>query len=693
MIDRKYILSVPVFFFNQSIRELLQYLLETGAKNAHILICDDKKRPKGVVHSESLYREISFGLHFEYLLDAICDTNIEVIPEETSFIHPDILATKTVVVTDRQGHCVGIADTIGLLRDAAVNATCFDCTDTQHLLTGFDQGVIIADEYGQIESMNKAAKAMLARFGVHSVHHIKDLSFKFDDSETVRYVTIHVQNTYLKLKSYPYRTESRIPKIAIFMTDISDSVGLKHSLSKAKTGIQELRKIIDHCYDEIYVTDRQGTCILVNKACERIYGLQCEDMIGKTSAQMKELGFISSNLSEKVVRSKKQLLEMQSTKIGQKILVIGTPVFGKDGEVEKVVINSREMANMIDVRISVDNLQQGNCPNIVDRIVDLTLKSKKVVAESEAMRKVIKQATQISRTDANVLLLGETGTGKDIIATLIHEISNRRDQTLHRLNCAAFSEQQLEAELFGYTRMLSSPSKLQDCKKGLCTLADKSTLFLDEIDEMPLSLQGKLLHVIEDKNYIPLGSSTPVTSDFRIVAASSKDIAALVREGKFRKDLYYRLNIMSILIPPLRERRADIPMLIQDILHSINQATGSPKSITPDLIEYFKHCHWDGNIRELKNILERLCILCDGPVISRQELPLIPEFVANQPTLSNDYRAKIGVEDLPTIVDSFERALFIEAAKKCHSTYAMADYLKISQATVVRKLKKYDITL
>lgn len=683
-----FIEKVPIFLFNQSVRDLLHYLLDTGTDSKHIIVCDEKKHPKGIIYSDKLYKQIAFGLRFEHLLESIYDTDFITLPQSCTYVSPELLATKTIVITDPQGVCIGIAKSSSLLLEYIHQDEPNVPSASPTFFNSLDFGLIFSDSNGHITSLNHTAKNILHKLDVDSIHKAEDLLPKFDYTELKQQFHLRNQDVYVDVQSFFYTDQGKT-KLVIMLFDTSEINSTKKALLKARADFRNLQEIVDNSYDEIYVTDHTGVCIFVNSACERIYGLKREDILRKTSAQMKDDGFISSDLSEKVINAKRRLIEVQTTKIGQKMVVIGSPIFDKKGDVRKVVINSREMADMIDMRIFIDNLSRDNCSNITDRILDLTLESKKIVAESKAMQIVLKQVVQMSQTDASVLIFGETGTGKDVIATLIHEISKRRNKKISRLNCASFSEGQLELEMFGYQK--TSMDDPIPFKQGLFTSADKGTIFLDEVDELPLSLQGKLLHTIEDKTYISLGKSVSFNSDFRIIAATTKNLKELVKTGQFREDLYYRLNIMSVNIPPLRERQEDIPVLIQDILHSINKSANTQKSITPQVIDYLKNYSWPGNIRELKNILERLFILAETPIITEKELQMIPEISAIPMHSIGDYRQLIGEEDLPTILEIFERKLLVASMEHCNSTYGMAELLKISQATAARKMQKYGL--
>lgn len=547
----------------------------------------------------------------------------------------------------------------------------------------------MADIHGRISYMNQTAKKILRKMKYTQVSRLEDMIAKFDYSfGRCAYHLKHDKNT-AEIRAYPMHEDGSGIKIALLIFDCSELSSVKKTLEETRKKYNEMLSIIDNSYDEIYATDSDGVCIFVNKTCERIYGLKREDIVGKTSAQMKMDGFISSDLCTRVIETKRRMREMQTTKIGQKILVIASPIFDRQGILRRVVINSREIADMMEVRISLDNLDRTQNLNITDRLMELTLKSQKIVAESESMKTVIKQLIRVSQANTTVLLTGETGTGKDVMATLIHEISDRRQNSIVKFRCAQATPEQIKEELFGCEKKSADGKTF--IKRGLFELADKSTIFLDEIDEFPYELQGRLLHVLEDKEFLPSGSTKVISSDFRVIAATNISLEKLMLEGKFRKDLYYRLNIANIHLPPLRERREDIPLLTQNFISLMNHSAKNEKTISRAALEQLVHYQWKGNVRELKNVIERLYLYSENSQITETELSFLPEL--NSPELYGiqDYTELLGKRDMPDILNIFEERLLKESMKQADSTYSLAKLLGISQATAVRKLQKYNL--
>lgn len=686
-----YITEVPIFYSNQSVKDVLHYLLQNDIDTEHLILCDEKRTPCGIIHMEKFYRDVAFGMQFNHVLEDISDADYTVIREDYSFTEPELLENQVIIVTDKDERCLGtVNNTIALLdyirkKEAWENASGLD----RFLLSLPEFGFAMADIHGKLSYMNQTAKKILHKMGFSQINRLEDVIARFDYSFSRQTYHLKHEKSAAEIKAYPMHADSSGIKIALIISDCSKLDSVKKALEETRLKYNEMLSILDNSYDEIYATDSNGVCIFVNKTCERIYGLKREDIVGKTSAQMKIDGFISSDLCTRVIETKHRLREIQTTKIGQKILVIASPIFDRHGNLQRVVINSREIADMMEVRISLDNLDRTQNLNITDKLMELTLKSQKIIAESEQMKTVIKQLIRVSQTNTTVLLTGETGTGKDIMATLIHEISDRRQNSIVKFRCAQATLEQIREELFGCEK--KSADNKTFIKHGLFELADKSTIFLDEIDEFPYELQGRLLHVLEDKEFLPSGSTKVISSDFRVIAATNINLEKLVQEGKFRKDLYYRLNIANIQLPPLRERKEDIPLLTQNFISLMNHSTKNEKTISGTALERLIHYQWEGNVRELKNVIERLYLYSEDDRITEKDLSYLPELSSANNYNIYDYTELLGKRDMPDILNIFEERLLKESMKQSGSTYSLAKLLGISQATVVRKLQKYNL--
>lgn len=312
---------------------------------------------------------------------------------------------------------------------------------------------------------------------------------------------------------------------------------------------------------------------------------------------------------------------------------------------------------------------------------------------SRAMANVLDEILSVSRYDCNVMITGETGVGKEKVANLIHRNSSRKTQPFVKVNCASVSPTLVESEFFGYEKGAFTGASVGG-KRGYFELADNSTIFLDEIGELPFEMQAKLLRVIQDGEFFRIGGTKPVKTNVRILSATNRNPEDLVEEGKFRSDLYYRLNVVRITVPPLRERPEDISALIAHFLEKYGKRFEVHRTIDQEALEYLNNCEWKGNVRELENIIQRLIIAARGESITLLDVmaQIHSEiFEVGNPALLRDLELTADAMDLTAMVDSFERNIIRHACEQYGSTRKAASAIGISQTQLVRKKKKYGI--
>lgn len=314
-----------------------------------------------------------------------------------------------------------------------------------------------------------------------------------------------------------------------------------------------------------------------------------------------------------------------------------------------------------------------------------------LVYRSSAMGRIVSLAAKVAHYDTIVLLRGESGVGKDILARYIHEQSPRGKRgPFIKINCGALPENLLESELFGYEPGAFTGAN-KEGKKGLFEQADKGTIFLDEIGELPLPMQVKLLNVIQDKTFYRIGGQRPVSADFRIIAATNAELEQLMSEGRFRRDLFYRLNVFPIVIPPLRERPVDIPRLLYHFLQQENVKYDTVKFFSPQTFEALQAYHWPGNVRELRNIVERLFVSSDGECLDIGQLPEPLQTNLTHTNTTAQAPLPAAKTSLKSLMSQYER----EVLKKCLANHRTlkecADFLEIDLTTLVRKRKKYSL--
>lgn len=320
------------------------------------------------------------------------------------------------------------------------------------------------------------------------------------------------------------------------------------------------------------------------------------------------------------------------------------------------------------------------------RIIDRKYGFDQIIGQSNVMLYLLDTAERAAQSDATVLIQGETGTGKELLAKAIHANSGRRDKPFVTINCGAIPRELLQSELFGHVK--GSFTGAIDHKKGRVELADRGTLFLDEIGDLPIELQVKILRLIQESEIEKIGSNTPLKVDVRIIAATHRNLLTMVEEGTFREDLYYRLNVIPLKLPPLRERPEDISELVQHFFVAARKKHGRPELLLPDaLLPYFQAYRWPGNVRELENVIERLVVLCAGPKVSLQDLP---EPLRTQRPALDILQLNLPPEGIS--LESIERELIIKALERSQwNQTRAARYLDLSRKTLIYRMEKYGI--
>ena len=308
--------------------------------------------------------------------------------------------------------------------------------------------------------------------------------------------------------------------------------------------------------------------------------------------------------------------------------------------------------------------------------------------KSKERLEVDQNINKIASVDTTVLITGETGTGKSIAAKQIHELSVRRDKPFVELNCASLPESLLESALFGYEKG-SFTGASSGGKDGLIKAAESGTLFLDEVGEIPLHLQSKLLHILQNKQYLPIGGREYKSANVRIIVATNRELEKMVEEGTFRSDLFYRMNILTVKMPELRKSEEEITQFALSFLDMFNAKYNVNKVFSNRVIQMFQSYSWPGNLRELENLIERLVILSDD-IITEKDLP--QKMNPSQILSITHVDDKLN-KSMPEVIDGIEKKMIIEALNKTNSTRRAADFLGVSQSLIMRRMKKYKIEL
>ena len=440
--------------------------------------------------------------------------------------------------------------------------------------------------------------------------------------------------------------------------------------------------------DGFVVVDAQGTVLKVNKAYVRIAGLSEEDIVNRNIGTLVKKGVLRHSVSLEVIKRRIPITMMHTYSTGRTALVTGTPVFDEDGRLVLVIVNVRDITQLNKLR---ERLGHEAVAGDLNESIFMSPEyadppTFNFVIHSDKMKRCLWSALKVAKYDSPVLILGESGVGKGRFARLIHDASAQREGPFVHLNCGAIPEPLVESELFGYERGAFTGA-LSTGKAGQFELAQNGTIFLDEIGELSLSLQVKLLNVIEEKRVQRLGGRHSIAINARLIAATNRDLKAMVADARFREDLYFRLNVVPLRIPSLRERPEDIPVMITTFLESLGRKYGVRKRLAPEVLQALSDYHYPGNVRELENILERLAILSDDEEIQGVHLSLCALEAARR-----DVPVETSlVSGLGEMLGLFEERVLRQALDQSRTMREAAAKLDISLPTLWRKLRKHNL--
>jgi PAS domain S-box-containing protein len=449
--------------------------------------------------------------------------------------------------------------------------------------------------------------------------------------------------------------------------------------------------IIDSSSDGLFVCDGSGRILRVNPASARINNAPIEKLVGRDYLDAANEGYlILPSAALEAIGRRERVSLLQENRHGRKLISTATPVFDDAGELIRVVVSERDITETDRLQRQLEE-QQALGDRFRHQVLELQqelLADRPVIARSPLMIKALNQARKVSEVDSTVLLLGESGVGKGLFADLIHKNSRRAERPMIRINCGAIPENLIEAELFGYEK--GAFTGAIGSKPGHLEIADGGIIFLDEIAELPLSSQVKLLRFMEDGQLTRLGSTRGRRLDVRILAATHRDLQQMVEAGQFRLDLYYRLSVIPLQIPALRERKECLAPLIRSGIDHFSARGGSRKRLSAAALDALSAYAYPGNVRELMNICERLVVMTDTELIDVSDLP--QHVVAGSADVE---RIALGVwppqMSMTQILESVERQVLIDTGKRFRRQQEIAAALGMSQPTVARKLHKYGI--
>ncbi len=569
------------------------------------------------------------------------------------------------------------------------------------ILDAAHNGIVAIDRRGMVTIFNRAAEQITWRkkkeaLGKHLSEVIIPLGLldvlRTGESQLCHKFTVKYSNgtrVYVTNRT-PIIQNGEITGVVGVFQDISELESISEELHSVKQVNQELQAVIDAQYDGVIVTDVDGVVLRVNKAHERITGIPAGEMQGRSMRELVEKGYYSRSMVNAVLRQGKAVTLMERSQNGVKntnlLLATGSPVKDGRGRIVRVVINVRDLTELNQLKRQLEEtreLSKRYCSELVElrgRLLD----QDKLIFNSPKIQELLVLALRVALVDSTVLILGESGVGKEVFAKVIHSHSPRKKGPFIKVNCGAIPANLLESELFGYEAGAFTGAN-REGKMGMFELAHNGTLFLDEIGDLPLPLQVKILRALQEREIQRVGGSKPRQVNVRILAATNRNLEEMVRQGQFREDLYFRLNVVPLYIPPLRQRREEIIPLVYYFRDKFGQTYSIKKDFAPEVFELFLDYDWPGNVRELENIVERLMVTSPGPMVIPDQVPehLLPKRSRSTPAVVVQ-----GILPLKQAVIELERQLLQHALQEFGSTYKAAEVLEVNQSTIVRKLKR-----
>jgi PAS domain S-box-containing protein len=598
-------------------------------------------------------------------------------------------------VVAENGFFLGIVTTADLLRYLQHNLALVR-NRNQTILDSIHNGILVINHFGEIILSNEASGRLLGvepqqiigKF-VHELFPTSGLPKVINTGLAEFGRKIIVNGRMLVSNRSPLRNAGQVVGAVAVFQDITELDQISSELETVQTLNRELNAIIESSYDGIMVTDSNGIGLRINQALSRLTGLDEGHYVGKSIEDLFKSGiFHYEPITIAALRAGRRVTSVQKINTGKEVVVTGNPIFDAEGKVTHIVTNVRDITELAQLQgqLRESQMRSARYQTELNQVLIERMQQDHVVAKSPNMLNALDLAMRVARTDSSVLITGESGSGKEVIARIIHNNSNRREQgSFIKINCGAIPENLLESELFGYEAGAFTGAR-KEGKVGLFEAADQGTILLDEIGEIPVNLQVKLLRVLQEQELYRIGGTKPIKLDIRVIAATNRNLMELIRDGRFREDLFYRLNVVPINVPPLRERRSDILPLALNFLAKQNKKTGGNKQIEVTALNLLESYSWPGNVRELENVIERLMVLSNDELIceSLVETQLFKE-QGRQPLPININRL-IPLREAQELV---ERELIRLALEEYRTVRGAAKALGVAHSNIVRKVDRY----
>jgi PAS domain S-box-containing protein len=701
---------------SSTMREALQGFLEL---KQDIACVTDGGFLIGIVTKYSIYRSLLSGFSLDSDIQSCIKKEVITLFEGDSLVKAQNILIKAnignAVVLNAEGKVTGVMTKANLLHALSISYT--DATGhLQLLLETLQDNIISVNNDLEIVSVNKAFTNLFQLSTLHIIgEHIAKitptLTEKLEQTLTTQTiqeeVIVKLNHSSLIASFLPIKQHGNIVGAMAVLRDVTAYERVSKELESTKQLERTLDSALELSYDGILITNNVGQIMRANKGILELYKYdRLEEIVGKNINEVAPEISVNQNPHESA-NAESELIKIHNNRC----LITQMPIYRnmkKTGVIIKVIF--KQLNQWKDLFFHMEKLEN-EITTVREQLAKLTSSNSplsSIISVSKKMEELKKEALVAAKSSLSILITGESGTGKGVFADAIHQMSGRKGNFI-KVNCAAIPEDLLESEFFGYVDGAFTGAK-KGGKPGKFELADNGTLFLDEIGELPLSLQAKLLRVLQDNEFERIGDTKTRKVDVRIITATNRDLKRLVQEKKFREDLYYRIDVIHLHLPSLSERTEDIPLLCHYLIKNISMRTNkSIYGIRSDALNFLKNYSWEGNIRQLENVLERAVHFCNGEWIETRHLPeeiifsideeieeaveAEVEEIATLPIVPPNMESGIDHSERKRVFEEFERKdIFTALTKAKGNKTKAAELLGISRATLYQKIKKHNIT-
>lgn len=670
-----------------SIRQATSIMLENNFQSLPVV--DDDNKLVGIVTERELFKAIKLNIDSDCQVDEIMRKRVLCVDGDTKTDKIFNMGISRVPIVDKDEKLIGIITVSDMLK-AYYKKSSYVTEELEAILKHTHNGILAVNKNGKIISINESALKIINKSESEVLEKkAEDIIHNFElkkvletgESQLGEKCLINGLNVIVN-KTPIIRNNQVVGAIATFQ-DITELENAIKELSNEKNLTRTLKTILENVYDGIVVVDEEGKIIMMNDSYAEFLNVNVKDVIGKHVTEVIQ----NTRLHIILETGEAEIGDIQE--IGEnKIVAMRIPIKENDkviGAIGKIMFRDIQEVKSLAKKLTVIQNELDYYKDELKRVRQVKYSFENIPDNSYKMKETKKIAKIASKSNSTVLITGESGTGKELFAHSIHNASPRHLGPFIKMNCAAIPYELLESELFGYSEGAFTGAK-RGGKIGKFQLAHQGTIFLDEIGDMPLEMQAKILRVLQEKEIEPVGSNTPISVDVRIIAATNRDLETLVNEGKFRKDLYYRLNVIRVDVPSLRERKEDLEELVNVLLKKHSKDLGKYiPGVSKESVDILKRHDWPGNVRELENVLERAINVADcGEVIKPMHLPVY--------LLKNKTSITSSRFSLKQAIENAEREIIIHCLKHTNGNRVKAaKLLNISRSTLYEKLDKYQI--